>query len=162
MFITSSKRAFSTQSQESSHYLLLTIYFKTNQRAPAPIDDRPERHGQRTVNRYHTEWAHPSMAKGQVTEMDACTRQTDLHQTATAEVQGGLRQHHSGSFGASDYKGNQLREEAPLAFSPVLCLRWPSLILLISSWGFSKELLDSPSRPGIPTSVILADWKPQN
>ena len=88
------------------------------------------------------------MAKGEVTEMDACTRQTDLHQTAIAEVQGVVRQHSTGSFSGSDCKENQLREETPLAFSPVLCLRWPSLILLIGSWGFSKELLDSPSRPG--------------
>lgn len=97
------------------------------------------------------------MAKGEVTEMGACTRQTDLHHIAIAEVQGVVSQHGSGSFSGSDCKENQLREETPLAFSPVLCLRWPSLFLLIGSWGFSKELLDSPSRPGIPISVILAD-----
>lgn len=36
--------------------------------------------------------------------------------------------------------------------------RQPNLILLIGSWGDSKELLDSPSSgPGIPFCVTLAD-----
>lgn len=81
------------------------------------------------------------MAKGEVTEMGAGTRQTDLHQTATAEVQGVVRQHGSGSFSGSDRKENQLREGTPLAFSPVLCLRGPSLFLLIGSWVFPRNSL---------------------
>lgn len=69
--------------------------------------------------------------------MDACASQAD-HQTATAGVQGGLRQHHSGSFGASDYKGNQLREEAPLA-SHQSCA-WGGLVSFCwsAAGGFSK------------------------
>lgn len=55
------------------------------------------------------------------------------------------------------------REEIRLAFPPAPGARRLNLVLLIVSWGDSKELLDSPSSgPGIPFYVILADWKHQS
>lgn len=54
-------------------------------------------------------------------------------------------------------------EGIPQALPPVLCPRRPNLILLIGSWGYSKEPLVSPSSgPGIPFYVILTEWKPQS
>ena len=139
----------------------LTIYFKTNQTAPEPTDGRPEWNWQRMVNRYQTEWAQPPMLKGEVTKMDVCTCKTDLYQTATVEVQRVVRPHSSEELWRLWLQGELTQTEAiPLTFSPVLCLRQPNLILLTGSWGYSKELPDSPSGPGIPFYVILADWKP--
>lgn len=144
--------------KESSHYLLLTIYFKATKTAPTPIDDRPEtsltKDGEQVSN-----WVSPPPL---CTEMDACVSQAD-HQTAT--VSRGSRRTEAApqwELVLLDYKGNQLREEAPLAFSPVLCLRWPSLILLISSWGFSKGTPWLSTKTWNPHLCNFKDLKPQN